>query len=260
MIRRSEGIAVFLLLAMIIPLICAAVFIFVPAINSSVFYLPLFGLQAMTPTLAAIIVITYIYSSTGLKAFLKAKYISNINLKLCILAFIIPFTVMLISKFITVIFGGNDFELVVPNASRILIIFWALIAEELGWRGYLQEKIECKIGMFFTPLVVGIVFGLWHFHFFLTGAMNVPFTLLILGCVFESYGYFVITKLAKGNIVPASIWHFSGNLFMSVFRLNVVDSHGSNFPYLIMTLTYSVCILAFAAYYRSQTKERSKIR
>jgi len=42
-----------------------------------------------------------------------------------------------------------------------------------------------------------------------------PFVLLILGCVFESYGYFVITKLAKGNIIPASIWHFSGNLFVN---------------------------------------------
>lgn len=31
----------------------------------------------------------------------------------------------------------NHYEFVLPNANKILIIFWFLIAEELGWRGYL---------------------------------------------------------------------------------------------------------------------------
>lgn len=160
MIRKSEGIIEYLLLATIIPLICVAIFVFVPDINNSIFYLPLFGLQSMAPTLAAVIVITHIYSAKGLKTFLREKYISNINLRLCLFAFVIPFVILLISKLITVILGRNDFEVILPNASKILIIFWALIAEELGWRGYFQEKIECKIGMFFTPLIVGVVWGL----------------------------------------------------------------------------------------------------
>lgn len=259
MIKKGKGIIEYLLIATIIPLICVAIFVFIPAVNNSIFYLPLFGLQSIAPTLAAITVVTHTYSADGLKAFLKEKYISNINLKICFFAFIIPLAVMLASKTIAVIFDGSDFEFILPNAKKTLIIFWALIAEELGWRGYLQERIENKIGMAFTPLVVGVIWGLWHFQYFLSGAMDVPFILLILGCVFESYGYFVITKLAKGNIIPACLWHFSGNLFINIFGLNPVDNHGSNSPYLTMTLAYSVCILGFLIYYRSQTKKKNRI-
>ena len=40
---------------------------------------------------------------------------------------------------------------------------WALVAEELGWRGYLQEKIEAHVGDVLTPLIVGIIWTVWHF-------------------------------------------------------------------------------------------------
>jgi len=257
--KGTEGVIEYLLLATIIPLICVAIFVFIPAVNNSVFYLPLFGLQSIAPTLAAIIVVTHIYSARGLKAFLKEKYLSNISFSVCFLAFVIPLAVMLISKTIAVILQETDFAFILPNAKKILIIFWALIAEELGWRGYLQERIENRINIVFTPLIVGVIWGLWHFPYFLSGAMDVPFVLLILGCVFESYGYFVITKLAKGNIIPAGIWHFSGNLFINILGLNPVDNHGSKLPYFVMTLTYSICILCFLVYYRSQTKKRPEI-
>ena len=45
---------------------------------------------------------------------------------------------------------------------------WALVAEELGWRGYLQEKIEAHVGDVLTPLIVGIIWTVWHFHFFIS--------------------------------------------------------------------------------------------
>lgn len=40
---------------------------------------------------------------------------------------------------------------------------WALVVEELGWRGYLQEKIEAHVGDVLTPLIVGIIWTVWHF-------------------------------------------------------------------------------------------------
>jgi len=79
--------------------------------------------------------------------------------------------------------------------------------------------------------------------------MDVPFTLLILGCIFESYGYFVITKLSKGNILPASIWHFSGNLFMNIFSLNINDGDGKYLTYMITTFSYGFCVIGFFIYY-----------
>ncbi len=249
--KKRTGTIEFLCLAAIAPLVCAAIFAFCPGVRDSVFSLPLLGLQSMAPSLAAVLVVGQIHAAKGLTAFLREKYLSGISLKLCLSAFFTPLVLLLVSKTLAVFFLEGDIKFFLPDASKMLIILWALIAEELGWRGFLQERGEAKLGPVLTPLVVGVVWGLWHVFFFLSGAMEAPFFWLVLGCVFESYGYFVITKLSGGNIVPASIWHFSGNLFIHIFGLNVADSHGGHLPYAVMTLTYGLCVLGFLAYYRA---------
>jgi len=235
----------FLSIAAIIPFLCALFIIYAPIFSNGFLNLIVFGVQGLAPTLAAIITVMHNYSKNGLKSFLKDKYIANANPKICLLAFLTPMTLLIAAKALTVIYQNSGFELAFPNATKMLIIFWALIAEELGWRGFLQEKIESKIGAILTPFFVGVTWGLWHFHYFMTGMMDVPFALLLLGCIFESYGYFVITKLAKGNILPASIWHFSGNLFINLFLFTANDNYGSNTPYLIMTFVFAFCVIVF---------------
>ena len=54
---------------------------------------------------------------------------------------------LVISKIIITIYKNEDFELFIPNSTKFLVIFWSLIAEELGWRGFFQEKVEQKIGI-----------------------------------------------------------------------------------------------------------------
>jgi len=241
----------FLFFAVIISFLCAIIKMYLPLPKNSILYLIIFGIQSMSPTLAAIITIFHNNSKTGIKIFLKSKYVSNISFKLCLLSFFIPMLILIIAKIITITCQNNKFELIIPNTTKLLIIFWALIAEELGWRGFLQEKIEQKIGMIFTPMIVGAVWGLWHYHYFFDGTMDVPFILLVIGCIFESYGYFVITKLAKGNILPASIWHFSGNLFLNIFLLNTYDTNGGYFSYLVAAFSYGFCVIGFLIYYFS---------
>lgn len=75
------------------------------------------------------------------------------------------------------------------KSQKIIIVMWALVAEELGWRGYLQEKIEAHVGDVLTPLNVGII---W------------------------------------------TVWHFSGNLFTNIHRLNPNLNTGRMEPYMIV--------------------------
>jgi membrane protease YdiL (CAAX protease family) len=239
----------FLFLAIIIPLICIGIKKYTSALNNAILDLILFGIQGMAPALAAFITVFNNYSLKGLKNFLKEKYFVNISYKYCLIGFLIPMGLLIFSKIIITVYKNENFELFIPNAAKFLIIFWALAAEELGWRGFLQERVEQKIGIIFTPLVVGVIWGLWYYHYFLSGVTDVPFTLLILGCIFESYGYFVITKLAKGNILPASIWHFSGNLFLNIFSLNINDGDGKYLTYMITTFSYVFCVIGFFIYY-----------
>jgi membrane protease YdiL (CAAX protease family) len=189
----------FVFLAAIIPLIIIGLKKCTFVSNNESLDLVLFGIQGMAPVLAAVITVFSVYSQNGLRIFLKEKYIANINYRYCLTAFFLPMGLLIFAKIITVIFLNKNFELVIPNAKKLLVIFWALIAEELGWRGFLQERIERKIGILFTPLFVGLIWGLWHYHYFISGVMNVPFTLLILGCGFGFMIYYQWYKKQRIN-------------------------------------------------------------
>ena len=134
------------------------------------------------------------------------------------------------------------------STRKIVIILWALVAEELGWRGYLQDRLEEILPHKYIPLFTGVIWALWHYHFLLSGSMDVPIVAFLLGCVFESYGYFTITKLSKNNIVPASIWHFTGNMMFNLYRFDPQWHNGNQLYYWIATLFYAANILLFILY------------
>ena len=148
---------------------------------------------------------------------------------------------------ITIIMGDIYVYPALLTVRRMVIILWALIAEELGWRGYLQDKLEVILSHKhkYVPIFTGIIWALWHYHFILLGSMNVPIVAFTLGCVFESYGYFTITKLSKNNIVPACIWHFTGNMMLNLYRFDPHWHNGNSVFYWIVTVFYAINILLF---------------
>ena len=66
-----------------------------------------------------------------------------------------------IGKMLTYLTPYNNQFIYSLSLKKIIIVIWALVAEELGWRGYLQEKIEAHVGDVLTPLIVGIIFVLY---------------------------------------------------------------------------------------------------
>lgn len=82
--------------------------------------------------------------------------------------------------------------------------------------------------------------------------MDISYFAFLFGCIAESYGYYLITKAAKGNVVPACIWHFSGNLFFNLYRINPEWNGGSMIPYWIVNGIYLVYFLAFILYRRTE--------
>ncbi|MFA9380752.1 MAG: lysostaphin resistance A-like protein [Acetanaerobacterium sp.] len=133
------------------------------------------------------------------------------------------------------------------SPKKIIIICWALIAEELGWRGFLQEKLYAYFSDFTSPLIAGVIWAAWHYHYFISGSKTVPIILFALGCVTDSYVYYALTKLVKGNTIPATIFHFSGNLCFSLFLINPEYNHGSIVPYLLFVVSSFIAAVIVTA-------------
>lgn len=254
---RETGL--FISYAFIIPLVCICIMNCIEEYDKDgLFTLILYGIEGASPALAVIFVKLKKQGVNSLKTFLVNKYKYALSARLCIIGFFIPCLIITIGKMLTYLTPYNNQFIYSLSLKKIIIVMWALIAEELGWRGYLQEKVEAHVGDLLTPLIVGIIWTAWHFHFFLSGSMEVPLLAFTYGCIAESYGYFVITKLSKGNIVPASLWHFSGNLFTNIYRLNPNWNAGRMEPYMIVNAVYLLYFIIFVGW-RSYTKRKESI-
>ena len=119
--------------------------------------------------------------------------------------------------------GGFTFGNVLSNAF-LLISFSTvqsigLLGEELGWRGYMNQKMEPLLGTVGTCLVGGIVWGLWHFPMDISGYLdeNGTFSEVLVStfgrlAMLICFGTFLMWLTKKTNSVfPAVIAHFIYN-------------------------------------------------
>jgi len=245
-IKLSKEIILYLSLAFCLPLICVLLIKKVDIFKSGSLNFILYGIEAMAPTLSALSVTMLLYGRKGLSSFFLKLYTRNIRIRYIILALMIPISMYAATKFVLLLIGDSTPLLVDISSKRLIIIFWSLIAEEIGWRGFLQEKVNEKFGYIVTPLIVGVIWASWHYHFFLLGTMSVPILLLTIGCITESYGYYWITKKVNGNIIPASVWHFIGNLCIALFAIDPEYNDYSVLPYslyIIFTTIMAVIVI-----------------
>lgn len=250
-----KKILVFLLLAFVLPLLCVILMTGTTLFHSGVFNLVVFGVEAAAPSLAAILTVLYFEKGCGLKQFLKKSYIDNLNLKIILIALFLPILMVGAPKLLNHLIFGGALNLGILSPKKILIVFWALVAEELGWRGFLQNKLQPYFNKLTLPLILGVIWAAWHYHFYLYGTNSAPLVLFTLGCVTESYVYFALTKCVNGNIVPASVFHFSGNLCFNLFLINPEYNKGSTLPYQLYILCSLItAVIAFSVIHKRRVK------
>ncbi len=245
----KKRILEYLLLAFGIPALCI---FFGSRTANDTFRLILYGIEGASPAIAVILILLLHNKAEHAGKYLRDKYLSHLSVSKCLLGCAIPFAILTGAKIASIIMGDPYFYPEGLTIRKVVIILWALIAEELGWRGYLQDKLQNLVPDRYIPLLTGMTWALWHYHFLLSGSMEVPIVAFTLGCILESYGYFMITKLARNNIVPASIWHFTGNLMFNIYRFDPQWHNGDIRYYWIATGFYALCPLLYYIYKKRQ--------
>lgn len=229
--RTCKEMSLFLLIAFILPLISI--------ISQSIIADPLikfilYGIEAASPSIAAAVIIMI---NKKYKEFFMNMFHSEHLVMAIFLPIIISFSTMFLPKLIFCFSFKTDFTLGSISSTQFIIILWALVAEEIGWRGYLQPLLENKnISNWAVPLIIGIVWCLWHYHYFLLNTIQVPILLFLIGCIIESYIYSFLMYYTNNNLISAMTYHFSWNLAVHIFAINPVDNNGNTFPYLIMII------------------------
>jgi membrane protease YdiL (CAAX protease family) len=113
-----------------------------------------------------------------------------------------------------------------PSTIPLVIFLYFIQAgvEELGWRGYLQEKLGILFGPSRSSLLVGVIHTFWHLPLFWvvgTNQMKMGF-----GPDFLIFVAFVVSSAVltawcyygnKNSIMAATLLHTTGNLSFDIF-------------------------------------------
>lgn len=96
---------------------------------------------------------------------------------------------------------------------QIVVIILIALGEEYGWRGFLLPRLMNKFNLFYSSIILGLIWGFWHFPAYLIGTgvplqMNFMVFLLwvILGTLFISWIYYY-TK----SVLTSILAHIGAN-------------------------------------------------
>lgn len=211
-----------------------------------------YGLEAASPSIAALMVL-------GKNKQLHSFFEQNFNLKRPAAVLLLPCIISLFPMFLARLSslsyvtakGFLNFNL------QFIVILWALFAEELGWRGYLQPYLREKCSrLWHAPVLTGIIWCLWHYHYFYMNGIQVPLLCFVIGCIAESFLYEYLLLWSEGSLLSSMLYHASWNFGVHLFAINPIDNAGSALPYLLMTL-FEVCMVLFLlTYYKRQHSQR----
>ena len=186
-------------------------------------------LWGLSPTIAAIIAARIFYGKSGIKE-LFTRFIQKFALKWLVILILLQLMIYIVGLFIY-----NLFE-IVPGKFSVSILttiptvfatcFIMNIWEEIGWRGFLLEKLMTRYSMFLSSLAVGILWGLWHIPYFLNTASqnSVQFiSVAIFWIVCSSFIYSYIFVKSNRSVLAVGIFHAFSNTLQSVVINSELD-------------------------------------
>ena len=112
-----------------------------------------------------------------------------------------------------------------PLTIPIVLVLYLIQAglEELGWRGYMLDRVQIAWGRARGPLIAGIFHALWHLPlFFVVGTnqtkmgLGLDFLLFVVcatsSSFYESWSYYGNGR----STLAATLLHWTGNLTIDV--------------------------------------------
>jgi membrane protease YdiL (CAAX protease family) len=104
----------------------------------------------------------------------------------------------------------------------VIEIVTGATGEELGWRGFLQLRLQRRLSPLSSALIVGVVWAFFHAPLWLAPGqvwVSIPFWSFGLACVSSSVMFAWLVNGTGGSMAIASLYHFLMNAGMNVVLL-----------------------------------------
>lgn len=111
---------------------------------------------------------------------------------------------------------GHSFDwslFLVQLPSFLPLLFIGPLSEEIGWRGYAQDRLQTKFSPLVSGIIVGVFWGLWHLPlFYIPGTsqnvLDFPFLGFLFGVTCQSVLYAWLHNHTERSIWTAVFFHW----------------------------------------------------
>ncbi len=138
----------------------------------------LYSVGGISPTVFALYFIFKKEDKTFQNTFITSLITLKYSIKYWLFSLLYPLFLGLLFVTLYAYQHATDFRLVTPWFYFIHIFLYAIFVgglEEIGWRGYLQEKLEPKLSPLMIATFIGLLWALWHVPLLLMASRNSGF-------------------------------------------------------------------------------------
>lgn len=132
-----------------------------------------------------------------------------------------------------------DRWLAVPTTFAFVLILGGPLGEEVGWRGFSQPRLQNRLGILQSSLIIGVASALWHLPLFLipsTPQSHVPLALFIVRTVALAVISGWIWNRSGRSLLLVLLFHASLNTWPNT--LFILQAQGTLGPYISTTILY----------------------
>jgi membrane protease YdiL (CAAX protease family) len=213
---------------------------------------------ACAPTLAALLVAAFYPGAGGVRSVSRQIRTWRVGLVWYAIALIGPIILLLAAEVFSAVRRGAppSHWMILPSFSGpgglYFVIFGSLFAEEPGWRGFAQPRLQTRYGALTASVVIGLLWSTWHLWYVILpgGLSNVTgadvSTAIVYAWMYNS---------TNGSLFIAMLAHLGHNLAASLIP---IPPDGGR-QHLIIALTYFVVAVVVVLSTQPQTLCRTQV-
>ncbi len=187
------------------------------------------------PLVSAVIITATTNGLLGIKQIIKKFCIWKIGFRWYVLCFLSTAVIAMIAIDINQIITGvnpiynnpKEWYLIFPVF--IYVLFFSVLGEETGWRGFALPRLQKKFSALTSSLIIGALWGFWHFPlFFIEGDFHqtIPLGLFLIQSVALSIIMTWLYNNTRRSLLISHLFHASSNVTIGLLPILPVDTNG----------------------------------
>jgi hypothetical protein len=222
-------------------------------------------LGAFGPTVAAFVLVAYANGATGVRRLFGRAVQVDYPVRWLAAALLVPVGVVATALAVAYATGTvpsypwTGTPIVLPIAFIFVFFLGGPVQEEFGWRGYLLDPLQDRLGATVAGLTIGLVWAVWHLPLFYIPSQtiyyNLPMSGFFVSTAFLSVLHTWLYNNTNRSLLPALLMHTGFNWANGMFP--VLESDPASLALLILLATVTVAVVA---YWGPSTLSRSRSR